>query len=228
MGTRKPLQFASIKALGQPPAPPPQTFARVSVADKRQALRRASSWIAPYLRHRHHMPLAVLPEDVTVMSAGGALASIAGTPGRVADVVVKIASGGRVGVDALSCAVSFDDGATFGAPVALDPSGEAEVDGVTLSLAGTWAQGDTIAYAARVDAGVETATVMIASYFCLTARGTSAANEKTLKDLYDAGMKLIEDMGDGEGHLDPAEDATPTVEERRARWTGKKPSGWGV
>jgi hypothetical protein len=224
MGTRIPLQFATVKALGKPPAPPPQTFASVSRADKTTALRRASSWIAPYLRHRHKMPLAILPEDVTVTSAGGSLASIVGAPGRVADVVVKIMGGGAV----LTYAVSYDDGGSFGAPVALGPSGELAADGVTLTLAGIWAPDDTIAYAARVDAGVETAAVMVASFFCLTGRGKSPANEKTLKELYDAGMKLVEDMGDEDAHLDPAEDATPTVDERRARWRGKKPVGWGV
>lgn len=228
MGTRKPLQFATVKALGQPPAPPPQTFAKVSKDDKTRALQRASSWIATYLRHRHKMPLAVLPEHVTVTSANGALGSVEGTPGQVADVVLKIGGGGLVGVDALTYAVSDDDGASFGALVALGPSGQAEADGVMLTLAGTWAPGDILVYAARVDAAVETATVMIASYFCLTGRGTSGANEQTLKELFDAAMRLVKDMGDEDAHLDPTADATPTVDERRLRWKGKRPVGWGV
>lgn len=228
MGIRRPLQFATIKALGKPPAPPPQTFANVSSDDKTQALRRASSWIATYLRHRHKMPVAVLPEDVTVTSASGALVSVNGTPGRVADVVLKITRGGLIGAETLTYVVSYDDGITFGAPVTLGLSGEASIDGVTLTLASVWAPGDALVYVVRVDAAVEAATVMIASYFCLAGRGKSPANDKTLKELYDAGMKLIMDMGNEDAHLDPGEDATPTVDERRARWKGKKPAGWGV
>jgi hypothetical protein len=63
-------------------------------------------------------------------------ASIAGSPTAAAEVKILFTVGGTVGVAGIVYRVSTDDGATYGAPIALGLATAIVVFGVTLTLAG--------------------------------------------------------------------------------------------
>jgi len=71
-------------------------------------------------------------------------AAISGSPTAAACVRVLFPTGGTVGVAGIVYRVSLDDGASFGAPVALDLATSILVLGVTLTISGAVTAGDTV------------------------------------------------------------------------------------
>jgi len=200
-----------------------------SPAEKLDAIRRASAVVAGSLRLRHELPLRPQVEDFAVASAAGS-ASLAGQPEYVADVVVRVATGGVVGVDSVTVEVSEDGGTTYGDAVALDADGSTPVDGVTVSVAGTVVAGESLSYSTRVDALVREAVLSQAVYLLVTEVGSDPEGVLTAvwQKRSENAAKLMTSVVANEVKLPRTEDSTPTKDDRRPRWRGTKPKGYGL
>lgn len=186
------------------------------LAQRLEALRAATGELAPYLRKRYALPLVPTLDVETVDVSGlpGATVAWDGGPAtRVDDYLITF----TVANGATSYTLTTSAGA-YGATAG--PSapwlGSLTVDGYTVTLSGTIANGNTLAWSTAIvqDPGVAFAVVRIAACALLYSRGL---DPKTLVDLVeqrDAALTWARALGiPGEGELAPTADATPTVSE---------------
>ena len=183
--------------------------------EQRRAILRMSGFFAPFLRKKYGLPLPLYITDFVVTSAAGsaALDDMGMTAGGdAADVRIEVVTGGAVSSGTVGYRVSRDDGAagTWSAPSALDPDGAIMVDGVTITLAGTWAAGETVTYTAGPDPGVRWAVAVLAAHSMYWNRGADPKAMEPYKDARDKAIEFGRLLANGsEAELDQKTDATP-------------------
>lgn len=192
------------------------------VTEQRRALVRASSLFAPYLRKKYGLPLALHVTDVLVTSSAGS-ATVEGAPtGDAADVRIEVVAGGAVSGGAVTIRVSKDNGTagTWAPTATLPASGQVTVDGVLVTLSGTWAAGEAVTYTAGPDPGVRAAVAQIASYLMYYNRGGNPAAMAPYKEGYDQAIAFGKMLAKAdEGELDQQKaDATPGRAEGGPLW----------
>ncbi|MFS8070777.1 MAG: hypothetical protein ACMG6S_30795 [Byssovorax sp.] len=202
-----------------------EALAMLTPAHKRRGILAASGRIAGYLREKHTLPFKpdVTPLDSSGLVGGGSAAlTITGNPALVHDVVVRVAAGGVVGVDAVTIEISTDAGATFRAAAPLALHGALEVDGVTLTFTGTLDALDLVEWSTCVDRGLCEASVAIAAYLLLNNRGLSAETMESVEKRWEKAEAWAKVIAGGDARLDKNVDATPNVEESGPRFTGQR------
>lgn len=190
-------------------------------AEQRRVLTMMSCRAAPYLRKRYGLPLALEVTGEAVTSAAGT-ATVQGTAtGDAADVRIEVVAGGAVSGGAVTVRLSRDNGVagTWGATTTLPADGVVTVDGVTVTLAGTWAAGEAVTYTAGPDPGVRWAVAALASHAMYYNRGGDPKAMEPYKDARDQAMDFVRVLAKGEdAELDQTKDATPSRAEGGPLW----------
>lgn len=205
----------------------PEALSSIPNRAKRNALLAASGRAAPYLRKRYKLPLQLATDDLDLSGiAGGGSVLAYGAPGRVADVSLSIVVGGNVGASGLTYRATVNGVA--GPVLPVPTNGQIIVDGVTLTLSGSFTANDVMAYTTGVDWGVRDAVVSIACYILLHNRGLDPATEQDLKSRFDSAMSWLKDLAKGDdAELEPQDDATPLISEAGPLFTGQtNPWDW--
>lgn len=198
------------------------------LADRRLALMAGSQVIAPYLRARFALPLAVeLSRRELDLSGlvGGASVSPVGTPSEVQSVGVRFPVAGIVGASGLTYQITTDAGAygaVYGPALALPTSGEITIDGITWTVAGELVTDDVFTYVTRADAGAAWASVQVAMWILLGSTGVDPASQTDDKYRYEAAIKWGEALRSGPAQLDQKMDATRSRAELGPRGSGQK------
>lgn len=221
--------LATLRDLHEVGLPIP-ALANKGSAEKRRALARASSVFAAYLRKRHTLPLALVVTDVESSALPGGF-TVEGTPtGSAADVKVEVVVGGDVSGGGVTVRVTRDEalpGMALTPGVALPTSGIIEVDGVTVTVAGMRASGDTLTYTAGPDPGIRWAVAALASYSLYYNRGADPKAMEPYKDARDQALAYAKELCGGEGaELDEAADATPQRHEGGPMFTTNTRDGF--
>lgn len=200
----------------------------IPLADRRLAIMAGSQVIAPYLRARYALPLAVELSrrelDVSGLTAG-ALVSPAGAPSEVQSVGVRFPAGGLIGTVGPTYQVTTDAGAygaVYGPALPVPANGQITIDGLTWTLTGTLAAGDAFTYVTRVDAGAAWAAVQVAMWILLGSGGVDPASQDVDKYRYEAAIKWGEALLAGPAQLDQSKDATPARAELGPRGSGQR------
>lgn len=196
-------------------------------AEQRRALLRASCYLAPYLRAKYGLPLSLYVTDVEVTAAAGSATIEGSATGDAADVRLEVVAGGAVSGGAVTVRLSRDAGltvgsvATWGATAALPTTGIVTIDGVTVTLSGTWVTGEAVAYTAGPDPGVRWAVAALASHAMYYNRGANPAAMAPYLDARDKALEWGKMLAKGEeGQLDQkTADATPGRAEGGPLWT---------
>lgn len=190
-------------------------------AEVRRALGRMSCVFAPYLRKRYGLPLAIVITGEDVTSAAGT-ATVQGTAtGDAADVRLEVVAGGAVSGGAVTVKLSRDNGTTgtWGATTTLPADGVVVIDGVTVTLAGTWATGEAVTYTAGPDPGVRWAVAALAAHAMYYNRGADPKAMEAYKDARDRALDFGKMLAKGEeAELDQTKDATPARAEGGPLW----------
>lgn len=188
-----------------------------SRGEKLRALQRGSSIFVAYLRKRHTLPMTLAASDLEVTSAAGT-AETAGAPaGPAADVRVEVVAGGAVSGGAMTIRISRDDGAglagvplTWGATTTLASSGIVVIDGLTLTLAGTWAALEAASFTVGPDPGIRQSVAALAAYGLLYNRGADPKTSEPYQRLYEQAIGYARELCKGDGpELAETADATP-------------------
>ena len=203
----------------------------IPLAQRKRTLKAASGTIAPYLRKRSELPLAVLLDaddfDASGMT-GGATVTYASTdtpPTNARDVTVTFTAG-TVGQPGITYRVNLDAGAygsTDGSALSLPTDGTIAIDGYvfTIEAGATINAGDAFAYSQRVDVGTVAAVCQVAAFLLLGSRGIDPTTMETLKSQNDAALAWAKDIAKGEADLAVDADATPARAEAGPRYTGQ-------
>lgn len=185
-----------------------------------QCVLWASGYIATALRVRHTLPLVVGLECLGVTGAA-ATAVLTGAPSQVADVVLRCSTAGAVAGGAVGYQLSTDAGETWSAVATLPASGVVVVDGVTVTIAGTLAVNDTVAWSAGLDSTVRGHAAALAAMRGLRVRGLDPAIENDLKPYLDDVKEWLGLLTEGKRQLDTGADTTPAVSEDGPLFTGQ-------
>lgn len=208
---------------------PAQALTSKSVAEKRRALVRASSSFVAFLRKRYKPPLALALSDLEVTSAAGTATAEGSPVGSAADVRIEVVAGGLVSGGAVTVRLSRDDGTagTWGTTFQLAPDGVVQMDGVTVTLAGTWATGEAVTYSAGPDPGIRGAVAALAAYNLLYNRGADPKTSETYQRLYDQAIGYARELCKGDGpELAEDADATPGRHEGGPMWEARTRDGF--
>lgn len=203
---------------------------------RRDAVKGASGLLEPALRTRHAPRFLVEHDpdfDDLAGMTGGAVPvwslQAAGPVGlvRPMDVALAFPAGGVVGQAGITYTLNLDAsayGTVAGAAKAFPLSGELDIGGYPFALpvGATITTGDSLFFCLRTDAGLTTATAMLAAWILLHARGL---DPKFLDDL--AGAKETAEawarsIATGDGALDKNADSTPNKQEGGFRYKASR------
>lgn len=209
-----------------------EALQQIGIAERRRALKRASGFLAPYIRKRNALPLTVELDaddwDTTGMT-GGAVPTITLAKPTLVQDVRAVFTAGTVGQPGITYAIDVNAGAygsAVGASIALPLSGVITIDGCVFVLpaGGTTVNGDSFTFSTRVDAGVARATVMVAAWDLLGHGGSAIDSDlrRELQDAHDVAVRWARDLGKGDGDLEPRGDATPDRREGGFRFFGQR------
>lgn len=216
--------LATIRDCAEVGLPPPAN--PKPPAEQRRALLRASGFFQPFTRKLYSSLALHLTEWLVTSSAG--TASHEGAPtGDAADVRLEVVAGGAISGGAVTAKLSRDAGATvasvstFGSTFTVPSTGIVEVDGVTITLSGTWAQGEAVTYTAGPDPGIRWAVAAIASHAMYYNRGANPAAMAPYQEARDKAIEWGQMLAKGvEAELDQkVVDATPGRAEGGPLWT---------
>lgn len=220
-------RLATIRDCAEVGLPPPAN--PKPPAEQRRALLRASGLFAPFLRKKYGLPCALYVTELEVVSEAGT-ATVEGAPtGDAADVRLEVVAGGAVSGGAVTVRLSRDAGltaagvSTFGDASAVPVSGVVEIDGVTVTLSGTWTTGEAVTYTAGPDPGIRWAVAAIASHAMYYNRGANPAAMAPYVDARDKALEFGKALASGvEAELEQGVvDATPARAEGGPLWTSQ-------
>lgn len=200
---------------------------RLSLLQRRDAIKGASGLLEPALRTRHKPPFLVEHDpdfdDLAGMTGGAApIWSLepAGPVGvaRPLDIALAFPAGGVVGTAGITYTLNLEAtafGSVASAAKAFPLSGELSIGGYpfALPIGATVNAGDALFFCLRTDAGLSTATAMMAAWLLLNARGVDPKTQIDLADIKATAEAWAESIADGSGALDKAADATPKKQE---------------
>lgn len=219
---------------------PAQALTSKTIADKRRAICAASELFTARLRKRYSPPLSFELSDLEVASAEGTATTIGSPTNKDAvDVKVEITVGGTIDTgtgpggsflaNGIQYRVSKEDGTagTWGPTLLLAGPGTIEVDGVTLTLVGTFADLDTVTYTVGPSPAVRASVGAWAAWIMVNSRGANAATLDLIKGPFEEAKSFAKELAKGEeAELDQKSDATPDRAEGGPTWTQHTRNGF--
>lgn len=199
----------------------------LSLLTRRDAIKGASGLLEAPLRTRH-MPRFLVEhdpdfDDLSGMTGGAAPVWSLAPAGpvmtcRPMDVALTFPVGGVVGAQGITYTLNIEAGARGSAPSAAKPfplEGVLLVGGYPFQLpvGAVVNAGDSLLFSLRTDAGLMTATALLAAATLLNARGVDPDTQETLDKSRADAWAWVRSIATGDGDLDKAADATPQKQE---------------